>query len=67
MLVEVHLSQIRRFTANIVHQKGKITGTKDAVLLAVWFPEYLELMTYGSSIGFPITVQKVKDVIKAAV
>ncbi len=64
-LVKVQQSQIHRFTADIVDEKGSITDTKDVVQFDVRFPEYPESPTYGLRIDFPITVQKIKDVIKS--
>lgn len=66
MLVKVQRSQIHHFKEAVIDELGNPTGEeKDVLQLDVQFPEYPDLPTYGLRVDFPISKQKVLNVVKA--
>ena len=63
MLAKIRNSQIHHFVRQTVDAAGK-EADKDVLQFDVQFPEYPELPTYGLTVDFPVTKEKVIATVK---
>jgi len=63
MLAKIRNSQIHHFVQQTVDAAGK-EADKDVLQFDVQFPEYPELPTYGLTVDFPVTKEKVMEAVQ---
>ena len=63
MLAKIRNSQMHHFVQKTVDVAGK-EAAKDVLQFDVQFPEYPELPTYGLTVDFPVTKEKVMEAVQ---
>ena len=63
MLAKIRSGQIHHFVQQTVDAAGK-EADKDVLQFDVQFPEYPELPTYGLTVDFPVTKEKVMEAVQ---